>query len=251
MLLISGCAEVPPRKTPAPIVNSTSNRALPDPGEAPRVNVNPATQNSKLLMQTEVSKYNPLIGSNVSIRPPVNAEPPQAAPPAMIYPAKDISGNTQLANISPPSSQDFYQPGDESIGIGTRTASDDPGTTLKRYESTAPSAPTPAYGRAVTTLLAIADREQTAGKFGTAALQVERAIDLEPRNASLWRRLAELRLAQGELESAEQAARTSNDLAGGNLPLQRINWQLISEVRFELGDAAGGDQAARMAAELF
>jgi tetratricopeptide (TPR) repeat protein len=183
------------------------------------------------------------------MRPPTSYEPASITPmPFVEAPAPLADTNLQPGRFEPPTPT---APETQGIGIGTRTVTDDPGTTLQRYESTAPSPPSPAHSRAATTLLAIAEREEAQGKFGLAAQQVERAIDLEPRNADLWHHLAKLRLTEGRLEAAVEAAQTSNRLAGGNLELRRNNWGLISEVRFEQGDTTAAEQARRMVEELY
>lgn len=274
--LLIGCAETPPRREPAPVVSGTAVRDQPtlnQPDAGMRRNPESGDTNSRAprypspqpIPRTENRRIQPL-GDLPAIRAPAASEPPaMRAPvasesPAIHYEPRATPAPVETRPVTSttpqlmPGAFDPPQPTGpetEGIGIGTRTVSDDPSTTLRRYESTAPSAPSPAHSRAATTLLAIAEREETQGKFGDAALQVDRAIDLEPRNADLWHHLARLRLAEGRLEAAIEAADTSNKLAGGNLELRRNNWRLISEVRFEQGDTAAAEQAARMVEELY
>ena len=112
----------------------------------------------------------------------------------------------------------------------------------------------PEYKDSVVTLLGIADRQVREGNFSDAEVSIQLVITAESDPvllADLWHRLAKLKFAQEKMTEAEQAARESNKLVGGNLPLKRNNWRLISEVCFELGDSVGAEQAARMVEALY
>jgi tetratricopeptide (TPR) repeat protein len=103
---------------------------------------------------------------------------------------------------------------------------------------------------AVVALVDNADQQAAAGKPDSAAAAIERALRIEPRNATLWRRLAELRLSQRQPEQAENLAQKSNSLAGGDLRLQAANWRLIAEARTARDDASGAREARERAASL-
>ena len=98
--------------------------------------------------------------------------------------------------------------------------------------------------QAVLSLLDIAQNLQLAGNFDQAAAALERALRLEPRNAMLWHRLAQIRLSQGKWRDAIDLASKSNSLAGGKREIQASNWLVIAQAKERQGDREGA-QAAR------
>lgn len=90
---------------------------------------------------------------------------------------------------------------------------------------------------AVVALLDTATQQTRAGKLDNAAATLERALRLEPRNAELWTRLAEVRLKQGQLDQAASLAAKSNNLAGNNAGIITRNLKIIEQVRARKGGA--------------
>ena len=86
-------------------------------------------------------------------------------------------------------------------------------------------------GRAVSTLLAKSTVQIEAKEWEKAAALLERALRIEPRNAKLWQRLAEVRLSQGQFAQAESLANKSNALAPKDQALQAKNAQIIHQAR--------------------
>jgi len=101
---------------------------------------------------------------------------------------------------------------------------------------------------AVLALLDSAQNQQQAGNYEQAAAALERALRLEPRNAMLWHRLAQVRLSQGQWRNAIDFAAKSNSLAGGERKLQASNWLVIAQAKERQGDREGA-QAARARVE--
>ena len=93
----------------------------------------------------------------------------------------------------------------------------------------------PPPSTAVVALLDTARQQTRAGKLDNAAATLERALRLEPRNAELWTRLAEVRLQQGQLDQAAGLAAKSNNLAGNNAGLITRNLKIIEQVRARKG----------------
>ncbi|HEX7250141.1 MAG TPA: tetratricopeptide repeat protein [Burkholderiales bacterium] len=85
--------------------------------------------------------------------------------------------------------------------------------------------------------------DSEAGKLGSAAATLERALRIEPKNPRLWQELARVRLKQGEYTQAENVAARSNAWAGSDNSLRAENWRLIAQAR----DARGDSQGARAA----
>lgn len=282
LLVLTGCVETIPRSDPAPVISGGVE--VPPPILPPRPDLQPRagdtqphadggdTEGAELsrmptLDTPRVPAPAPIVAPGVqpaAVAAPVVAPMTRPAPTPAPPPSPLILSNVDPASVpaggmvgAEPDLRAMRPFSDQepvvapSPGIGTRTVSDDPNTRIAAYQSTTPSSQVPAYSRAVTTLLAVARNQEDKGEYGAAAEQLVRAVELEPRNASLWHSLARLRLAEGKFEDAESAARRSNELATGELALQRANWSLISEIRFELNDPAGGDAAARRAEELY
>ena len=103
---------------------------------------------------------------------------------------------------------------------------------------------------AVSTLLRTAEQEQQAGHLDDAGATLERALNIEPRNALVWHRLATLRLQQRRWDDAEQMALKSNALSGADSALQAHNWNIIARVRNATGDVTGARAAQTKAMEL-
>lgn len=100
---------------------------------------------------------------------------------------------------------------------------------------------------AVMSLMGRADTLAGSGHMDDAAATLERALDLEPRNAFVYQRLAAVRLAQGQAGQAEQLAQKSNSVAGDNPFVEADNWKLIAEARKTAGDAKGASAASSKA----
>jgi cytochrome c-type biogenesis protein CcmH/NrfG len=86
-------------------------------------------------------------------------------------------------------------------------------------------------GRAVASLLAKVDTQQAGRHWERAAALLERALRIEPRNARLWHRLAQVRLQQGRYAQAASLARKSNALAGDDKLLRSENARILEQVR--------------------
>ncbi len=90
-------------------------------------------------------------------------------------------------------------------------------------------------GRAVSTLLAKVELQESQAHWERAAALLERALRIEPRNAQLWHRLAKVRLQQGRYAMAESLAQKSNALAKDDEALKRRNTELIEIARRAVG----------------
>lgn len=102
-------------------------------------------------------------------------------------------------------------------------------------------------------IIALLDRarfDTEAGQREAAGASLERALRIEPRNAWLWRKLAQLRLAQGQYAQAIAIAQKSTSFAGGDRRLQSLNWRLIGDARVAQGNPSEAEQAFKHATEL-
>lgn len=91
-------------------------------------------------------------------------------------------------------------------------------------------------------LLVTADEQNRAGNADGAANSLERALRIEPRNALLWSRLADVRFSQGDFQQAIQLAAKSNTLVRDDLRLRRQNWYLMANAYESLGDSASAQK---------
>lgn len=99
-------------------------------------------------------------------------------------------------------------------------------------------------------VVALMDEAQTARQTGNlegAAAALERALRMQPRNALLWHRLAELRLQQEKPQMALDLALKSKLLAGSGHDLVQKNWALIATAKHLLGDETGATAAENQA----
>jgi tetratricopeptide (TPR) repeat protein len=103
---------------------------------------------------------------------------------------------------------------------------------------------------AVVALLATAQGHQQSGNIEAAAATLERALSIDPQNASLWHQLADLRLRQAQFPQAAQLAAKSNLYATGNRTLQASNWRIIALAKEGAGDASGAREAYQRADAL-
>ena len=103
--------------------------------------------------------------------------------------------------------------------------------------------PSDSSSPAVLSLLKKARTAAKAGRLEVAEGQLERALRIEPRNASLWHFMARLRLSQGRLTQAAGLAAKSNSLEHEDRILQANNWRIIAHARYRQGDIKAARRA--------
>ncbi|MFA6164241.1 MAG: tetratricopeptide repeat protein [Methylobacter sp.] len=103
---------------------------------------------------------------------------------------------------------------------------------------------------AVGALVSSANQNTKAGDFDSAAVSIERAIRIEPRNADLFYKLAALRIQQSKPRLAEDLAKKSALLASNNNMLKKQSWLLIAYAREMQRNVAGAKEARAKAASF-
>jgi len=88
---------------------------------------------------------------------------------------------------------------------------------------------------AITGLLESARSDAAAGRLGSAAATLERALRIEPHNPRLWHELAKVRLRQADYGQAESLAARSNTYAGTDAELRAANQKIIADARSARG----------------
>lgn len=103
---------------------------------------------------------------------------------------------------------------------------------------------------AAVALMAQARDHRAAGRLSDAAVTLERALRIAPREPSIYRELAEVRLQEGKTAQAEQFARKGISLAGGEDAEQARLWTVVAECRWAAKDSEGALAAEQKAKEL-
>jgi len=81
------------------------------------------------------------------------------------------------------------------------------------------------------------------GEMDKAISDLERAIRIEPANATVWHYMAKLFLQQENYNQAAGYAAKSTSLARGYKKLIIDNWRIIAHARYRLGNIKGAKQA--------
>jgi tetratricopeptide (TPR) repeat protein len=172
----------------------------------------------------------------------VYRQPQQPAAPAAPTPAPTVQV-TPLEPTEPLTPQTIDQPEQAAI---------QPSEPEPQVAPEAPQpapAPEPQGNQAVVTLLDSAANHVVNNELDQAAASLERALRIEPRNATIWHDLGQVRLHQRSYDQAEAMFEKSNSLASDKA-LQARNWRMIAAARRASGDAGGADAAEAQAVTL-
>ncbi len=101
---------------------------------------------------------------------------------------------------------------------------------------------------AVLALIKKARVDAMAGNLDKAMLRLERAVRIEPANATVWHYMAKLFLQQENYKQAAGYAAKSNSLApnsntNGNKSLIIDNWRIIAHARYQQGNIKAAQKA--------
>lgn len=105
----------------------------------------------------------------------------------------------------------------------------------------------PLQNPAVKELLADADAAESTGDYGQAAVLLERALRIQPRDPELLQSMAEVQLQMKDYEQALSFAVQSYDSGSRVGEICSRNWRTIGVARERLGDQAGSAEAAERA----
>lgn len=81
------------------------------------------------------------------------------------------------------------------------------------------------------------------GELDKAMLRLERALRIEPSNATVWHYMAKLYLQQENYKQAAGYAAKSTSLAGKNKQLVIDNWRIIAHARYRMGNIRAAQKA--------
>lgn len=105
----------------------------------------------------------------------------------------------------------------------------------------------PLQNPAVKELLASAGNAETTGDYNQAAVLLERALRIQPRDPEILQQLAEVQLQKQDYEQALNFAVRSYDIGPRVGEICARNWRTISVAREHLGDRNGSAQAEQRA----
>jgi tetratricopeptide (TPR) repeat protein len=143
-----------------------------------------------------------------------------------------------------PSTQHYSSPG---LSIEPTIVAPPPPPPIPSFaplESFAPLSP------AVNALALAANQNSKSGNIESATTTIERAIRIEPRNATLYYKLALLKLKQSKPRLAEDLAKKAAILASNDTQLKKHSWLLVARAREVQGDLDGGKEARIKAAKF-
>ena len=105
----------------------------------------------------------------------------------------------------------------------------------------------PLQNPAVKELIADASAAESTGDYGQAAVLLERALRIQPRDPELLQSMAEVQLQMQDYEQALSFAVQSYDSGPRVGEICSRNWRTIGVARERLGDHAGSAQAEERA----
>ena len=107
----------------------------------------------------------------------------------------------------------------------------------------------PLRNPAVDELMASATQAEQAGEADRAAMMLERALRIQPRDPELLQQIAEIKLQQGEYEQALNFAVRSYDVGPKVGEICSRNWSTIALAKERLQDNPGAAEAEQRASK--
>jgi hypothetical protein len=96
---------------------------------------------------------------------------------------------------------------------------------------------------AISALASSANQKSQSGNVEAASTIIERAIRIEPRNATLYYKLALLKLKSSKPREAEDLAKKAALLASNDIAIKKHSWLLIAKSREVQGNIDGANEA--------
>ena len=92
-------------------------------------------------------------------------------------------------------------------------------------------------------LLAAVDSDMQQQNYAAAAARIERALRINPEDASAWHKLAQLQFNQNDYGQAKATAHRSNALPTVSVRTTVANWLLIADIERAIGDNLTAEKA--------
>ncbi len=239
-----GCAGFFGSQPPAPVygngstVYSKTNPSLRKPKVQKPVNSEPINQGSTDIVTTQpLQEFVPKTVPIESVEPEPLTPEQQQQGQEQNQPGQEPSAVEQGAL---PSGQGYSAP---SLSVEPAIVTPPP-PSFAPLETFAPLSP------AVNALALAANQNSKSGDIESATTTIERAIRIEPRNATLYYKLALLKLKQSKPRLAEDLAKKAALLASNDIQLKKHSWLLIARAREVQGDLNGGKEARAKASQF-
>lgn len=249
--ILSACADFN-SQPPAPVFGGQPDE---NNGNDPYLNV-PGSAGQPVQQPPQVIEIKPLEGLNkapemVEIKPELPPPTDMGAMPGQSAEATDPFGteqpaeNPEMPETEPPAEQPKLPEVVAPIAPIAPPVPEVPKEpeALVPLETFAPQSP------AVGSLVMAANENTQGGNLDSAVSSIERAIRIEPRNATLYYKLAVLRLKQSKPRLAEDIARKAALLAVNDNALKKHSWLLIANARELQNNKDGAKKAKAEAAK--
>jgi hypothetical protein len=243
--LLSACADFYGRQQPAPVYGGQPGDNY---GNEPYLGT-PSNPDQTAQQPPKVIETKPLGDLNkspemVEIKPEI---PPPSEPslePEQPEDSTDLFGTDQPTDM--PESE---PPAEQPKSADAVPAAPPEPVAPKEPETLVPLETFPPQSPAVGSLVMAANENSQGGNLDSAVSSIERAIRIEPRNATLYYKLAVLRLNQSKPRLAEDLARKAALLAVNDTALKKHSWLLIANARELQNNVAGANKAKAEAAK--
>lgn len=236
-----GCAEFYGSQPPAPVYDGQPKAQKPSASAQKK-------SKSRSKPSKEVVKTQPLKDfSEIKSEPLTPVERPLSEPvPLETTPLEKAPLETSEPSLPVPSSA-APSPVTQEAQERSLPAPPPPAQELTPFEpieATVPLSPV------VSALVSASNKNSKSGDLDSAAASIERAIRIEPRNATLFYKLALLRLKQSKPRLAEDLAKKSALLASTDNTLKKHCWLLIAHAREVQRDFSGAKEAREKASNF-
>jgi hypothetical protein len=251
--LLAACAEFNGRQPPAPVfggqpgndpylgVPDNTGQAVPQP--PPVIETKPLEGMTKAPEMIEIKPdLPPPVGSETAPTQPEGTTDPFGTEQPGETPAENPAENQVPPETEPPAEQP--KPAEIVKPVATPVPE-----TPKEPDALVPLEAFPPQSPAVGSLVMAANENSQGGNNDSAVASIERAIRIEPRNATLYYKLAVLRLKQSKPRLAEDIARKAVILAVNDNTLKKHSWLLIANARELQKNVAGAKKAKAEAAK--
>ncbi|TAN71402.1 MAG: tetratricopeptide repeat protein [Methylobacter sp.] len=211
-----GCAEFYGSQPPAPVYGGQPKIQRPSSGS--QENSKSHSTLPRQTVKTEpLKEFSEIKSEPLPLSEPVSSESVSVETPESSLPPTPSFSETQEVSPSPSPPEQL--------------------TPFEPINATVPLSP------AVGALVSAANQDSQSGDLDSAAVAIERAIRIEPRNATLFYKLALLRLKQAKPRLAEDLAKKSALLASTDSLLKKHCWLLIAHAREIEHDFVGAKEA--------
>jgi len=235
---LTGCSEFYGSQPPAPVYGSGSTvypkttDSLPIPKAPEPVKAEPLKQGTSEIVETKpLKEFAQKTAPIEELKPePEPLTPEQKEQKFLSSEQGSLPSGKEPENPSPSQEPEVAEPMQEVVAPP-------PPPPFEPLETFAPLSP------AVSALALAANQESQSGNVGSATTTIERAIRIEPRNATLYYKLALLRLKQSKPRLAEDLAKKAALLASDDTQLKKHSWILVARAREMQGDLKGGKEA--------